>query len=205
MSFIPETKKQIKKSPIYNRLHLTNNEEFTIPETASLFCSGGGIFRNGLAIGNNNSIIPGSIRYNDNKIQYLKNEGWINVTGFFNNNSRENSIVKFGNDGELTDTNILIENNDIIGTETIETEYITPPDGKDLNINNLFINHNGTISNNGKISLKNENNSKKVSFSVGVPENSNSPGEEGDIAFSENYIYICIDTNKWKRVKIESW
>ena len=205
MSFTPETKKQIKKSPIYNRLQLTHNEEFTIPETASLFCSGGGIFRNGLAIGNNNSIIPGSIRYNDNKIQYLKNEGWINVTGFFNNNSRENSIVKFGNDGELTDTNILIENNDIIGTETIETEYITPPDGKDLNINNLFINHNGTISNNGKISLKNENNSKKVSFGVGIPENCNSPGEEGDIAFSEDYIYICIDTNKWKRSKLEFW
>lgn len=205
MSFTPETKKQIKKSPIYSRLQLTNNEEFTIPETASLFCSGGGIFRNGLAIGNNNSIIPGSIRYNDNKIQYLKNEGWINVTGFFNNKSKENSIVKFGNDGELTDTNILIENNDIIGIETIETEYITPPDGKDLNINNLFINQNGTISNNGKISLKNENNSKKVSFNVGIPENSNSPGEEGDIAFGEDYIYICIDTNTWKRAKIETW
>lgn len=204
MLFTLDTKKQIKKSPIYNRLQITNNEEFTIPETASLFCSGGGIFRNGLAIGNNKSIIPGSIRYNDNKIQYLKNEGWINVTGFFNN-SKENSIVKFGKDGELNDTNILIENNDIIGTETIETEYIISPNGKDLNINNLFINENGTISKNGKISLKNENNSKKVSFSLDKPEHSNSSGEEGDIAFDTQYIYICIAKNTWKRTKLECW
>lgn len=129
--------KPIEKSPVYHRLRLTSNEEFTIPDTATFFCSGGGIFRNGIAIGGNSSIIPGSIRYNDDKLQYLKNEGWVNITGFFENNCRENSIAKFGSDGVLTDTNILIENNDITGVETLETEYIVPPDSKNLKLGGI--------------------------------------------------------------------
>ena len=127
----------IENTKTYHRLRLTSNEEFTIPETVALFCSGGGIFRNGIAIGSNESIIPGSLRFVNNKLQYLKNEGWLNVSGFFENNCRENSIAKFGRDGELTDTNILIENNNISGVDVIETEYITPPDNKNLMLGNI--------------------------------------------------------------------
>ena len=91
---------------VFNRIKLTSNEDFTIPETATMFCSGGGIFRNGIAVGNNNSIIPGSIRFTENKLQYKKFENWINITGNFDNNCKENSIVIFGSDGEIKDTNI---------------------------------------------------------------------------------------------------
>lgn len=114
----------IEISPIYNRLHLTNNQEFTIPETASLFCSGGGIFRNGIAIGNNNSNIPGSIRFNNNKLEYLKNEEWANLLEFNNSN---------------------------------------------------------------------------------IPANSSDTGNKGDVTYDNDYLYICVDKNKWKRFLLEEW
>lgn len=281
MSIPSINQKLIEKSPVYNRLQLTSNEEFTIPETSALFCSGGGIFRNGIAIGNNNSIIPGSIRYNENKVQYLKNEGWINITGFFENNCRENSIAKFGNGGELSDTNILIENNDITGIETIETEYIVSPDGKNLKLGGIqwpmaigdtyqslrftspgiletsndpvpiydvnvglnkliyFSNNEGklvssnitiseynlsnigTISSNilksgdikicsntiktqkNKISIESKLN--KVSFGCKKPTSSKSDGDKGDISYDDDYIYVCVGNNSWKRAKLCSW
>lgn len=137
MSISTANRKTLEKTRTLHRLKLTSNQDFTIPETATLFCSGGGIFRNGIAIGSNTSIIPGSIRFSENKLQYLKNEGWLNITGFFEDNCRENSIAKFGTDGELKDTNILIENNDIGGIDVLESEYIVPPDGKNIKIGNI--------------------------------------------------------------------
>lgn len=128
----------MKKSRIYDRIWITNNENFTIPDTASLFCSGGGIFRNGIAVGSNNSIIPGSIRFDDNKLQYLRNEGWLNISGLYkNSDNKENSIVTVGNDDELKSTDILIEDKDISGINTLETEYVVPPEDKSLKLGSI--------------------------------------------------------------------
>lgn len=317
-------RKPLEKSRNFHRLKLTYDENLTIPETAALFCSGGGIFRNGIAVGNNNSIIPGSIRYSENKLQYLKNEGWLNVSGFFEDNCRENSIAKFGNDGELKDTNILIENNDIAGVEVLETEYLVPPEGKNLKLGNIqwtsssgdtnqvlrftgpgilepsenpvpiydaavginkliyFQNTGGklvnsdinitgqnlsnigtltatslsggniqlslntlqgtggltilsnggnlgltsTTNNNinlstfgtgtiklnstavdkdGKLSVVNTDSGENITFGVAPPASSSSPGTTGDHAWDEDYIYICVSDNNWKRAPLSSW
>jgi hypothetical protein len=151
--------KSFQTSKTFSRLNITNNEEFTIPETASLFCAGGGIFRNGIAVGNNNSIIPGSIRFTNNQLQYRTSTGWVNITGLVINdnnlnsnnlnsnnlnsnnlnniNIKENSITKFGSNGELKDTSLYIENSNITGVELLETEYIVPPENKNLIIGNI--------------------------------------------------------------------
>ena len=147
----------LQTAKTFSRLNITNNDEFTIPETSALFCAGGGIFRKGIAVGNSNSIIPGSIRFTDNQLQYRISTGWINITGFIVNNNdnsiddnnddnksliqnindKENSIIKFGSNGELKETPLYIENSNITGVELLETEYIIPPDNKNLIIGNI--------------------------------------------------------------------
>ena len=39
----------------------------------------------------------------------------------------------------------------------------------------------------------------------GAPAAANSTGIKGQIAFDDNYLYICTATNTWKRVGISSW
>jgi hypothetical protein len=48
----------------------------------------------------------------------------------------------------------------------------------------------------------------QVSFddiSVDVPQSPSSPGKYGDMAWDENHIYICIETDTWKRMSLSSW
>ena len=40
---------------------------------------------------------------------------------------------------------------------------------------------------------------------VTPPSSANDTGRKGEIRFDANYIYICIATNTWKRVALESW
>ena len=38
-----------------------------------------------------------------------------------------------------------------------------------------------------------------------VPASATSTGSKGDICVDENYIYVCVATNRWKRAQLESW
>jgi hypothetical protein len=38
-----------------------------------------------------------------------------------------------------------------------------------------------------------------------VPSNASDTGNAGDIAWDSDYIYVCVDTNTWKRVAIATW
>lgn len=40
---------------------------------------------------------------------------------------------------------------------------------------------------------------------VYVPSAANSTGTTGQVAWDDDHIYICIDTNTWKRVSIATW
>jgi hypothetical protein len=42
-------------------------------------------------------------------------------------------------------------------------------------------------------------------LSVEVPATSTSDGQKGDIAYDEQYIYICVGTNIWKRSNLSTW
>jgi hypothetical protein len=37
------------------------------------------------------------------------------------------------------------------------------------------------------------------------PSASNSPGKKGDISFTDNFCYVCIEENKWKRFELSDW
>jgi len=38
-----------------------------------------------------------------------------------------------------------------------------------------------------------------------APANSNSNGSAGQIRYDDNYIYICVATDTWKRVEVSTW
>ena len=38
-----------------------------------------------------------------------------------------------------------------------------------------------------------------------VPATASSPGRKGDNAFDANYFYVCVATNTWKRVQLQTW
>jgi hypothetical protein len=42
-------------------------------------------------------------------------------------------------------------------------------------------------------------------ITVAAPTTSSSDGQKGDIAYDENYIYICVDENTWKRFSLSTW
>ena len=38
-----------------------------------------------------------------------------------------------------------------------------------------------------------------------TPNSSTSEGKKGEICYDENFIYICVDDNTWKRTALEEW
>lgn len=50
-----------------------------------------------------------------------------------------------------------------------------------------------------------ENLSSNLIVSNTVPANSSASGARGYIAADDSYIYICVDTDTWKRVAITTW
>ena len=42
-------------------------------------------------------------------------------------------------------------------------------------------------------------------ISVDVPPTPSSPGNIGDMAWDESFIYICISTDTWKRSALTTW
>ena len=55
---------------------------------------------------------------------------------------------------------------------------------------------NGLLKINGKLIIQKHN---------GVPSSSTSTGLQGQLAFDDEYFYICIQNNIWKRFAISSW
>lgn len=39
----------------------------------------------------------------------------------------------------------------------------------------------------------------------GAPENPTSFGISGQMAYADPYLYVCVDTNKWRRIPVASW
>ena len=38
-----------------------------------------------------------------------------------------------------------------------------------------------------------------------VPSNISSVCSKGELSFDTSYLYLCIDTNSWKRVSLSTW
>ena len=48
-------------------------------------------------------------------------------------------------------------------------------------------------------------NGNLVVNSFNIPASSNDTGIKGVISWDENYLYICVETNTWKRIALSSW
>jgi hypothetical protein len=42
-------------------------------------------------------------------------------------------------------------------------------------------------------------------IAIAAPATSSSDGQKGDVAYDENYFYICVDQNSWKRFSLSTW
>ncbi len=42
-------------------------------------------------------------------------------------------------------------------------------------------------------------------FQEAEPEATNSIGQPGSIAFADNFLYICVGSNSWRRVAVSEW
>lgn len=40
---------------------------------------------------------------------------------------------------------------------------------------------------------------------VEVPASASAEGSVGQYALDTNYLYLCVDTNTWKRIALSSW
>lgn len=174
--------KLLTSSRVVDRILIRNNEEFTIPETASLVCRGAGLFNGGLQIGTNNSITPGSIRYDNDYLQILKKTGWSNVITSSETSASDNVITVLNSEGELQGSNISLTNASLSSDEDM---YFTVNDS------------------NNRIIFSNP--SETISFLAPAPANATSPGVRGEIAWDENYLYVCVANNTWKRTALSSW
>jgi len=39
---------------------------------------------------------------------------------------------------------------------------------------------------------------------ISVPSSPTSEGNKGDVVFDENFMYVCINTNTWKRINLDN-
>ena len=42
-----------------------------------------------------------------------------------------------------------------------------------------------------------------ITWKFPVPSSSNSVGTKGDLSYDDNFVYVCIETNTWKRINID--
>jgi hypothetical protein len=192
------------QSAIFDKIQLTNSLDFKIPETASIVCNGGGYFKKGIAIGNNESDIPGSLRYNFNGLELKLDDSWVNIKGFDVGNGFANSIIIVNDNNLLQTSNIIIDDKDIYGINNLEVNNIISSD-----VDNLYINYTKWPSDIGKKGdtlvysddgVLSVNKSPVVYYTNDPPTENDIDGKKGTISFDKDYLYICVEDNCWKKV-----
>lgn len=72
---------------------------------------------------------------------------------------------------------------------------------------------NMTLDKNGNLGLATQNPTAKIDINdntirirnTRTPSSASASGNKGDICWDSNYLYVCVDTNTWKRVALSSW
>jgi hypothetical protein len=67
----------------------------------------------------------------------------------------------------------------------------------------LYLGSNTIHIGNKTISETNVDDSMEIK-NISVPSSSNSDGNKGDVVFDDTYMYVCINTNSWKRILLDS-
>ncbi|MFM1655318.1 hypothetical protein ACI7RC_24960 [Brevibacillus sp. B_LB10_24] len=94
-----------------------------------------------------------------------------------NNAGSDFQIVRFDDEGGALDAALsIIRSNGYVGINTT-----TPERRLDVNDNRIRVRSSYT------------------------PASSSAEGKQGDIAWDENYLYVCVKDNNWKRMPLSSW
>ncbi|RCX20507.1 hypothetical protein DFP94_103238 [Fontibacillus phaseoli] len=93
------------------------------------------------------------------------------------NSGADFNIIRYDDKGEAVDSAVTVSRSE--GNVGIGTA--TPESKLDVNGDSLRIRESKT------------------------PASANAPGNQGDIAWDENYMYICVAKDTWKRTELKSW
>ncbi|MBA9088804.1 hypothetical protein FHR92_005339 [Fontibacillus solani] len=93
------------------------------------------------------------------------------------NQGADLQIIRYSDKGEALDTSLAVKRNN--GNVGIGTP--TPESKLDVNGDSIRIRESKT------------------------PASSNSPGNKGDIAWDDKYMYVCVAKDTWKRSELSSW
>lgn len=83
----------------------------------------------------------------------------------------------------------------------IYTYKLTPPTLEDTIIISESVDKNKTK----QITIEDLKDLFKSNFFVSAPSEPDSPGKEGDFAYDDDYLYVCVQDNSWKRVRWRLW
>lgn len=94
-----------------------------------------------------------------------------------NNAGADFNVIRYSDEGEAIDSALTIKRDD--GQVGIGTEE--PQSALDINGDGIRIRESRT------------------------PASSKAPGNPGDIAWDENYVYVCVAKDTWKRTELSNW
>lgn len=94
-----------------------------------------------------------------------------------NNEGGDFNVIRYSDQGEALDSALFVKRSD--GNVGVGTNK--PMSKLDVNGDSIAIRESKT------------------------PASSKAPGNKGDIAWDENYIYVCVAKDTWKRTELSSW
>lgn len=112
---------------------------FTDPVTYGLRTKGGAIFEQGLVVGDNDTVIPGALRFRDGGLQTRVFDKWMKLAGVDITPGVEDAIVTFDEKGDLQASDAILSGSDLTGLSLLETEAIVSPLGSPLQIGNALL------------------------------------------------------------------
>lgn len=102
---------------------------FTDPVTYGLRVRGGAIFDQGIVVGDNDTFVPGAVRFRDNDLQFRRFDGWTKIPTFPISGFVDNVILVGGSDGEITGSQVFLEDKNLTNLDLVETGTITGQTG----------------------------------------------------------------------------
>lgn len=114
-------------SKSYSRLQISDSQDLTIPQTASLFVRGGSVFQKGVILGDTDTLIPGGMRFRSNQLQVRSLDEWTTHLGFDNSYdpSRVNEIAIVSRDGQaLQLSGVRIFDQGIFDLNMVQTSFL---------------------------------------------------------------------------------
>ena len=112
------------------------------------------------------------------------------------------NVIADGNNQTFTNTQLSLFNNATTYSTLFKNGVALEPETYSITGNSVVVNTELDIGDTICIMSSGVTDNPNVSLSNIAPTTSNSPGYIGDIVYDNNYIYVCIATNTWRRSQL---